>query len=80
MSIIKTIEQATGMTATQIAEVRRALPISPLKRYVEYELEKTQYDRVIASKPKTEAEVNFENGVREGLDIAKGILNRPPTR
>lgn len=66
------------MPETQIAEIRRNLPTSPLKRLVEYEIEKTRLDRMMNNRPKDQNEVEFERGVQEGLSIAKGILNRKP--
>lgn len=64
------------MTPEEIKRVEEALPISPLKRYVEYRIEKTGFERAMSNVAKTVEEINFERGVQEGLNIAKGILNR----
>ena len=64
------------MTPGEIERVEQALSASPLKRYVEYHVEKTAFDRAMSNAAKTLEEVHFERGVQEGLNIAKGILNR----
>lgn len=74
----KTIHEALGATPDEVKRIEAALPDSPLKRYVEYQIEKTQFERTIGNTAKTVEDLNFERGVREGLTIAKGILNRRP--
>ncbi len=72
----KTIHEALGLTPDEVKRIEAALPDSPLKRYVEYEIEKTQFNLTMGNAAKTIEDLNFERGVREGLTIAKGILNR----
>lgn len=72
----KTINEALGMTPDEIRRVEEALPDSPLKRYAEYHIEKTAFDRAMSNQAKTVEDLNFERGVQEGLKIATGILNR----
>jgi len=66
------------MSDSQIREICRVMPDSPLKKYIEYQLEKTVLDRRMNFDPKTQADFDFNRGVIEGLNIAKGILNRKP--
>ena len=66
------------MPQTQIDEIRRVMPTSPLKLLAEYDMEHEIYIRQINDTPKTLEELHFQRGIREGLNIAKGILNRKP--
>ncbi len=51
------------------------MPNSPLKRLMEYDLELTIHNRRL-NDPTEEKDIHFERGVREGLAIAKGLLNK----
>lgn len=75
MTIIKSITEATGLQELQIAEVRKAMPTSPLKLVIEYDIEKQIHERA-NNIPKTQSDFDYERGIREGLSIAKGLLNK----
>lgn len=75
--LLKTIQEALGITTDEIKRVEQAMPQSVFKRYVEYKIEKVAFERATNNLSKTVEDINFERGVQEGLNIAKGILNRP---
>lgn len=75
MSIIKSATEATGLDETQIREIRRVIPDSPMKKVFAYDIEHATYMRQM-NMPKTVEDFHYERGVREGLSIAKGLLER----
>ena len=76
LNIFKTAEDYLGCPKSQIDEIWRAMPGSPYKRLLEYEIDKAIMMRRLQKDPTTPEELQFEKGVREGLAIARGILNR----
>lgn len=76
MSVLKTAEEATGFPKSQVDEIRRAMPSSPLTGVLAYDFDIAIYHRRMSSAPKTQNDFDFERGVIEGLTIARGILNR----
>lgn len=78
MSFFKTIEEAIGATPDEIKRIRVALPTSPIKRLLEYDIEMEIFNRTQGDAAKTLEDLHYQRGIREGLKIAKGILNRPP--
>ena len=75
MEIFKTATEATKLDAMQIAEIRRVMPTSPLKLIIEYDIEVALQSRAL-NIPKTPEDFHFERGIREGLSIAKGLLQK----
>lgn len=78
MSFFKSIHEALGVTPQEVASIRAAMPQSAIKKYLEYEIERAIYERSVNESPTTVEGLNKEMGIREGMRIAVGILNRPP--
>jgi len=75
VSIIKSASEATGIDETNIREIRRVFPDSPARKLASYDLEYALAMRD-NNTSKTVEEFHYERGVREGIRIAKGILER----
>jgi hypothetical protein len=75
MGILKDAPAATGLEQSTIDEIRRSMPTSPFKKVIAYDLEYALQSRM-ANAPDTIEKIWKEEGIREGLRIALGILEK----
>lgn len=76
MNIIKTANEATGLTDQQIADIRRMMPSSPVRQLIEYDIDYAIQNLDIGAALKTVEDFHFHRGIKEGLSRAKGLLSK----
>ena len=64
------------MPQSQIDEIRRVMPGSPFKLLIEYDIQLEILRRQLTEEPKSSEDFHYFRGIREGLNIASGLLNR----
>lgn len=64
------------MDQLQIDSVRRAASQNPLRKLLVYDLDYAIAMRGITEIPKTFEEFHFERGIREGMKISQGIIQK----